>query len=416
MDKEKIILDYIDSHKEELYELLSDMLKIDTQNFNSHGLELPGQEWLMDYCKKRGYDAEMYNLTDIPGFTEHSDYMPNRDAENRPNVAVIFKGEDNTKRIMMAAHMDTEVIGDESRWSVGALSGAIKDGKIYGRGAGDDKAGIAAALFAALAFKECGITPPVEVNVTSYTDEEGGGGNGALASCLKHPSDVYINLDAAHLEVWPWTIGGVCGEAIVRRKELSSSSQDVFDSLNVVVQYLKKLGKKMYDQMGETVYKGSDEQHDALRLESVKIDGSLHEIGRLSFGLYSLSSREDINKEFEEMNIDINKEIEQFNCTFDGFNPTTRYFHPLISDSIPAEAKLFGDALEEITGKSTTYAGGCMSDLSLYGKFGGGVAFNSGIFRKFHEYGGAHQIDEYVECEQLLALTKALALFIARYK
>ena len=112
----------------------------------------------------------------------------------------------------------------------------------------------------------------------------------------------------------------------------------------------------------------------------------------------------------------VSKEIKKYDMTFDGFIPTTRYFHPLMPKEIPEEAMAFAKALSEVTGQPAKFAGGCMSDLSLMGNFGGGVAFNSGIFRKFHEYGGAHQIDEYVECDELLSLTKALALFVVRTK
>lgn len=416
MDNEKILLDYVDAHKEDLYKLLSDMLKIETQNFGTHGNEQVGQEFLMDYCKKNGYKAEMYYPADVPGFLTHSEYLPNRSADKRPNVAVTFEGKDNSKRIMMAAHMDTELIGDEKLWKHGSgTSGAIEDGKIFGRGAGDDKGGIAAALFAARAFAECGIKPNCEINVTSYADEEGGGGNGALAACLKHPSDIYVNLDAAHLEVWPWTIGGSCYKGTVRKQTLDSSSQDTFDALNVVVQHLKKFGVKLKEELGANkVYNGTAEQHDAFRLENVNIDATLHEVGTFDLGIYTLRPQAEIVAELQKITDEVNEEIKQFDCVFEGFVPITRYFHPIMTDSVSKEAKLFGDALAEVTGKETVYAGGCMSDLSLMGNFGGGVAFNSGIFRKFHEYGGAHQIDEYVECEELLALTKALVLFVAR--
>lgn len=417
-DDEKVLLDYIDDHKQDLYKFLSDMLKIETQNFGSHGNEKPGQDWLMSYCQQNGYEAEMYYPDDVPGFVEHAERFPNRDSDKRPNVAVRFDGKDNSKRIMFAAHMDTELIGDESLWKHGSgTSGAIEDGKIFGRGAGDDKGGIAASLFAARAFAECGIKPEHELIVTSYADEEGGGGNGALAACLKHPSDVYVNLDSAHLEVCPWTIGGSCYKGVIRKQSLDSSSQDTFDALNVAVQHLKKFGQQLKDELAQNrVYNGTDEQHDAFRLENVNIDATLHEVANFDLGLYSLRPQKEIVAELEKITKEVNEEIKQYDCVFEGFVPITRYFHPIMTDSIPSEAKLFGDALAEVTGRDTVYAGGCMSDLSLMGNFGGGMAFNSGIFRKFHEYGGAHQVDEYIECQQLLDLTKALALFAARYK
>ena len=73
--------------------------------------------------------------------------------------------------------MDTETFGPIEKWNDAPLSGIIKDGKIYGRGAGDDKSGIAISWFIMKAFKDLGIVPKKNIVLGSYSDEEGGGGN-----------------------------------------------------------------------------------------------------------------------------------------------------------------------------------------------------------------------------------------------
>ena len=65
-------------------------------------------------------------------------------------------------------------------------------------------------------------------------------------------------------------------------------------------------------------------------------------------------------------------------------------------------------------GSPTEYAGGCLSDLSIFYRYGGGTAFNTGLYNGFAEYGGAHQIDEYIDCDELLAIIKALALYLIK--
>src|ERR1700758_5799543 len=59
---------------------------------------------------------------------------------------------DKAPHITFAGHTDVVPAGDESAWSVGAFSGEIKDGFLYGRGAVDMKGGIACSVAAALDY------------------------------------------------------------------------------------------------------------------------------------------------------------------------------------------------------------------------------------------------------------------------
>jgi hypothetical protein len=49
-EAERILLSYIDEHKDTLYETLSSLVRIDTQNERSHGNENAGQEHLAALC------------------------------------------------------------------------------------------------------------------------------------------------------------------------------------------------------------------------------------------------------------------------------------------------------------------------------------------------------------------------------
>lgn len=53
------------------------------------------------------------------------------------------------KTLAFDAHVDTVGPGDESRWELDPFSGLIVDGKVHGRGAADQKGGVAALLTAA---------------------------------------------------------------------------------------------------------------------------------------------------------------------------------------------------------------------------------------------------------------------------
>ena len=63
------------------------------------------------------------------------------------NLVAVMKGAGPGRRLVFNGHLDTFPIG-EGQWTMPPLGGTLKDGRIYGRGVSDMKAGIAAALTA----------------------------------------------------------------------------------------------------------------------------------------------------------------------------------------------------------------------------------------------------------------------------
>src|SRR6266700_92710 len=60
------------------------------------------------------------------------------------NLIAKLSGERPGRRLIINGHLDTFPVGNPEPWTVDPLGGAIRDGRIYGRGAGDMKAGLAA--------------------------------------------------------------------------------------------------------------------------------------------------------------------------------------------------------------------------------------------------------------------------------
>jgi succinyl-diaminopimelate desuccinylase len=83
--------------------------------------------------------------------------------------------------ITFAGHTDVVPPGDEAAWSLGAFSGEVKDGYIYGRGAVDMKGGIACSVAAALAhLRDNGGKPKGSISFLITGDEEDVSINGTI--------------------------------------------------------------------------------------------------------------------------------------------------------------------------------------------------------------------------------------------
>ena len=97
-----------------------------------------------------------------------------------PNVIGTYRGGRSGRTLLLNGHCDTVPFGDISHWTHPPLSGLIKDGVLWGRGACDMKAGIAAALFAMRAVKQAGVKLDGDVSFLSTVGEESGSA-GAIA-------------------------------------------------------------------------------------------------------------------------------------------------------------------------------------------------------------------------------------------
>ncbi len=74
--------------------------------------------------------------------------------------------------VAIDGHLDTVGVGDASTWTRDPYRGALRDGVIYGRGASDQEAGIAAAVHGARIAKELGLLDGVQLWVTGTVMEE----------------------------------------------------------------------------------------------------------------------------------------------------------------------------------------------------------------------------------------------------
>lgn len=87
----------------------------------------------------------------------------------RVNVIARLPGADPMRRVILEAHTDT--VGVRGM-TIPPFEPRIEDGRLYGRGACDTKAGLAAMMHAMAAVREEGLVPPCEVWLAAVVDEE----------------------------------------------------------------------------------------------------------------------------------------------------------------------------------------------------------------------------------------------------
>ncbi|MGA9866814.1 MAG: ArgE/DapE family deacylase [Acetobacteraceae bacterium] len=145
-----------------------------------------------------------------PGFSPPLIDYAGRD----PVIALHTPRERRGRSLLLQGHVDVVPEGAPDLWTTPPYEPSIRGGRMYGRGAADMKAGIAAYVTAFRALKEAGLQPAAEVQMAAVIEEECTG-NGALAvmealpkpdACLiPEPGPGYPALYVAEVGVvWAW--------------------------------------------------------------------------------------------------------------------------------------------------------------------------------------------------------------------
>ena len=82
--------------------------------------------------------------------------------------------------VMMDSHTDTVGVGDPKEWTFDPYQGKVADGCVWGRGASDQRAGMACLVYAGKLIKELGLTDDYTVWMCGSVEEEDSDGIGWL--------------------------------------------------------------------------------------------------------------------------------------------------------------------------------------------------------------------------------------------
>jgi acetylornithine deacetylase len=105
----------------------------------------------------------------------------------RDNVAaVLAPARGGGRSLCLQAHVDVVPEGAAELWTTPPFEPAVRDGRMYGRGAGDMKAGLVSNIIALKALAHAGLAPAGPVQLQAVIEEECTG-NGALAAMLAMP-------------------------------------------------------------------------------------------------------------------------------------------------------------------------------------------------------------------------------------
>ena len=147
------LIDELRKRPGELFELCSRLVQIPSENPPGDTSKLAS--FIRDHLTDQGIAVEWHEPM-----------------AGRPNL-VASMGSSSGTNVVLSGHLDEFPAGQG--WTRPPFSGAIEDGRIWGRGAGDMKAGLAVALTIASLVRELEVPLAGRLTLAFASDEETGG-------------------------------------------------------------------------------------------------------------------------------------------------------------------------------------------------------------------------------------------------
>ncbi len=155
-----------------------------------------------------GEEAATVNVLRVAAGELGLDVVESAVEPGRNNVRVTLEGGPGPG-LLLLGHTDVVPVG--VGWTTDPFGGAVRDGRIYGRGASDMKGGLAASLTALAALRDVGLSGPVEL-AALVDEEETGKGIRVYVESVRQPFLGCLTAEPTDLQ----TIIGARGASYLR--------------------------------------------------------------------------------------------------------------------------------------------------------------------------------------------------------
>lgn len=236
-------------------EILQDVIRLKSENGNEEAVAIYYKDLLENY----GIKSKLI------------EYSP-----GRSNLVAELNGTEPGKTLIISGHMDVVEAGDHANWTHPPYAGEIVDGRMYGRGTTDMKAGLTSLIIAMIELKETNITFKGTIRLLATVGEEIGMlGSKQLteAGYVNDADGIIIGEPSGPDQIINSHKGSLQYEIIAKGKPAHSSKpENGVDALQLMVDYIQKsnqafdkvLPLKTNQQLGKainvnTVINGGDQ-------------------------------------------------------------------------------------------------------------------------------------------------------------
>lgn len=386
----------LESYKDDMVNFLIDLVSISSESCNEEKVTQRTKEEM----EKVGFDSVKI------------DDMGN----------VIGKMGNGKRIIAMDAHLDTVGTGKIEDWETNPLQGIVKDEKVYGLGAVDQKAGMASMVYGAKLIKEHNLLSDYTLYVVGSIQEEDCDGlcwRYIIDSKEIEPECVVIT-EPTNLNIYIGQRGRMEIDITTKGKSAHGSMPELGDnavySMSKIVREIELLNEKLKRDpfLGKGTVVVSDIKSKAPSMCSVPYECTIHLDRRLTFGENKESALAELREAVKNAGVEAEINVPQYskpsykNLTY----PAESYFptwklpedHKLLSAAVNAYEAAFSK--KPFIDKWTFSTNG-IATMGVYGI--PTIGFGPGD----EKY--AHSANEFVPVSHLVEAAKWYALFPLTY-
>lgn len=193
----------------------------------------------------------------------HSLYAPVEwDHENKYNLVSQLNRGAKGKTLVLNGHLDVVSADPPDMWTLAPNEPWVKDGWLYGRGAGDMQSGVAAMIYAVHAVRHAGYEIKSPLTIQAVVEEECSG-NGALA-CLQQGfgGDFVLIPEPFGPQIYSGQVGVLWFKVTVRGKPAhvldTSAGMNAIEKLQSLIPWLKSLEDELNTHHRQPPYDSID--------------------------------------------------------------------------------------------------------------------------------------------------------------
>jgi acetylornithine deacetylase len=383
---------------------------------------LPGEEKAVQEVVARKLENLGFNVTLIPidlALLENHEAFSHDGfpVGKRLNVVGRWPGSGGIGRsLILNGHVDVVSPGNGIFWDDSPWSGRVNNGRIYGRGSADMKAGLAAEIFACEVLQKLGYSPLNDIMVHSVVGEETGG-CGTLTNILRgFSADAAIIAEPTGLRLLPVQSGALSFRIKVTGKSthacMKNKGVSAIEKFYVIFHAIEELDRQRHSEYHNPLFEdpGNVAPISFGTLKCGDWPSSIPDmlVAEGRFGLFPGETAEDARQVFEEAVKQAARQDEWLNLNM----PVIEWFEGQFESGLTGLDEpvihVLSACHEAILGQEVEMAGATYgSDLRLFTNYAGipAVLYGPGDVSEAHSVNESISIADVVKAVNVLAYT-----------